>query len=138
MDLDMESSRWFEEAEYDLDTAAGNLKIGRFNWACFISQQAAEKAVKAIHIRNGDEVERVHSISSLIKGDMKRSLAGIDQLSRLLASAMELDRHYVPTRYPNGVPYGKPFEFYDEQTARKCVDCARKLIEACREILQSI
>ena len=42
----MESSRWFEEAEYDLGAAVDAKTSGRHNWACFISQQAAEKAVK--------------------------------------------------------------------------------------------
>ena len=136
MDLEMESSRWFEEAEYDLAAAADAMKSGRYNWACFISQQAAEKAVKSIYIQRGEEVERIHSIMALVKGDPARALSGIGELSGLLELAITLDHHYIPTRYPNGVPYGKPFEFYTEKIAQECGECARRLIEACRKILK--
>ncbi len=59
-------------------------------------------------------------------------------MGELMEAAMELDRHYIPARYPNGVPYGKPYEFYTSNKAEECIDCARKLIEACREILRNI
>ena len=136
MDLEIESSRWFEEAEYDPEAAVDASASGRYNWACFISQQAAEKAVKAVYIRRGEDVERVHSIMALLKGDAPRGLKGIGELGDLLEDASELDRQYIPTRYPNGVPYGKPYEFYTQKKAKECIDCARKLIEACRKILR--
>lgn len=64
-----EVKHWLEEAEYDLETAEDVLEDGRWNWACFIAQQSAEKAVKSIYIARGEDVERVHSISALLKGD---------------------------------------------------------------------
>ena len=42
------SKDWSEEAEWDLAHAKNDLKTGFYNWACFSSQQAAEKAVKAV------------------------------------------------------------------------------------------
>lgn len=45
-----EAIRWFEKAEYDIEAAKDNLIKDRYNWACFIAQQAAEKAVKSIYI----------------------------------------------------------------------------------------
>lgn len=136
MDLEMESGRWFEEAEYDLEAAKDAMASERYNWACFIFQQAAEKAIKAVYIIRGEDVERVHSIMALVKGDPARGLGGVGELTGLLECAIELDRHYIPTRYPNGVPYGKPYEFYTEKIAEECLDCAQKLIEACRKILK--
>lgn len=133
-----EARRWFEEAEYDIEAAEDVLEDGRFNWACFIAQQAAEKAVKSLYIARGEDVERVHSISALIKGDTRRGISGIPDLEEELESAMELDRHYIATRYPNGVPNGKPFEFYSEEKAEECVKRARRLVTACRKMLKSI
>lgn len=132
-----EARRWLEEAEYDLDASEDNIKQSRFNWACFIAQQAAEKAVKSVYIKREESAERVHSLSILIKGDKKRGVSGVGELRPLLELALELDRHYVPTRYPNGVPYGKPFEFYTQKKAKECLRCAREIVKACRRILEN-
>lgn len=35
---------WLEEARADLKHAHDCIELGRFNWACFASQQAAEKS----------------------------------------------------------------------------------------------
>lgn len=131
-----EAIRWFEEAEYDIGAAKDNLDKARYNWACFIAQQAAEKAIKSIYILRGESAERVHSIAVLIKGDAKRQITGIPEMAVDLESAMELDRHYIPTRYPNGVPFGKPYEFYSEEKAKECIECAERLISNCRKILE--
>ena len=82
--------------------------------------------------------EKIHSLAILIKGDEKRGISGIQQLIPLFEQALELDRHYIPTRYPNGVPFGKPFEFYTRKKAEECLECAREIIEACRSILDNM
>ena len=46
---------WFHQAELDL-RAAGDARLsGHYEWACFAAQQAAEKAVKALHESIGVE-----------------------------------------------------------------------------------
>ncbi len=42
-----EAKRWLLQAKHDLDDANFSLEGERFNLACFLSQQAAEKALKA-------------------------------------------------------------------------------------------
>jgi len=66
MDLLHESWRWLKEAEYDPLAAADVVSAGRFNWACVVAQQAAEKAVKSLHIARGTDVERRHSVTTAI------------------------------------------------------------------------
>lgn len=51
---------------------------------------------------------------------------------------MELDKHYIATRYPNGVPNGKPFEFYSEEKAKECVERAKRIVTACQKTLQDM
>jgi len=136
--LKEEARRWLEEAEYDLETSEDNVEKERFNWASFIAQQAAEKAVKSIYVAREESAEKIHSLAILIKGDEKRGISGIQQLIPLFEQALELDRHYIPTRYPNGVPFGKPFEFYTRKKAEECLECAREIIEACRSILDNM
>ncbi|WP_420835092.1 HEPN domain-containing protein [Thermofilum adornatum] len=45
--------------------------------------------------------------------------------------ARELDRHYIPARYPNAFPSGTPHEAYDEEISRRA-------IEACEEIIRFV
>jgi len=135
MDFHDEALRWLEEAEQDLQAVSGNIAAGSFNWACFIAQQAAEKAVKAMRIERGEDVLRIHSVMALIRGDERRGLPALATLHALLEDAQELDQHYIPARYPNGVPFGRPHEFYNRRKAERCLECAQRIVSACRSIL---
>ena len=57
-----EASRWWEQAENDLEFARMALREEFFHQACFIAQQSAEKAVKAIGYRLGDRTILGHSV----------------------------------------------------------------------------
>ena len=46
---------WLNQALRDLEQAEDSRRAGRHEWACFAAQQAAEKAVKALHLRLGQE-----------------------------------------------------------------------------------
>ncbi len=46
---------WLKQADYDLELAHLAAGAGRHEWACFAAQQAAEKAVKAVHLSLGQE-----------------------------------------------------------------------------------
>ena len=46
---------WLEQAERDLEQAEASREDGRHEWACFVAHQAGEKAVKALHLRKGQE-----------------------------------------------------------------------------------
>ncbi|MEM2791259.1 MAG: HEPN domain-containing protein [Thermofilaceae archaeon] len=49
--------------------------------------------------------------------------------------ARELDRHYIPSRYPNAHPSGTPHEAYDEETSKRALSAAREVIRYVREVL---
>jgi len=50
----MERSRdWMDQAEGDLRHAQSDLERGFYEWSCFSSQQAAEKAAKAVFQKLG-------------------------------------------------------------------------------------
>ena len=49
------SKDWFHPAQRDLEQAEDSQRAGRHEWACFAAQQAAEKAVKALHMYLGQE-----------------------------------------------------------------------------------
>ncbi len=49
------SKDWMRQAERDLEQARDSRSAGRHEWACFAAQQAAEKAVKSLHLFLGQE-----------------------------------------------------------------------------------
>ena len=46
---------WMKQALRDLEQAEDSRRTGRHEWACFAAEQAAEKAVKALHLHLGQE-----------------------------------------------------------------------------------
>jgi HEPN domain-containing protein len=75
-------------------------------WACFAAHQAAEKAVKALVQGLGGEA-RGHAVVFMLRHlpDTLEVPAGV------VESARRLDKHYIPTRYPNGFDAGAPLDY---------------------------
>ncbi len=99
------SKDWWQQAQRDLVTAAENQANGRHEWACFVSHQAAEKAVKALHLAHGQEAWG-HVIARILS-DLPTPAP-----EEIIASGKVLDNFYVPARYPNGHAEGAPYEHY--------------------------
>ena len=74
-------------------------------WECFAAQQAAEKAVKALHLSLGQEAWG-HVIARLLKE------LPIECPPDLIEKGRVLDNFYVATRDANGHAEGPPFEHY--------------------------
>lgn len=119
---------WFLQARRDLEHARKALEAGHYEWACFAAQQAAEKAVKAVYQQRGGE-GRGHSVAALL-----RSLS-IAVPQELVEVAMELDRHYIPARYPNSHPQGAPYESYSRTDAERATGHASAIIQFCERHL---
>lgn len=49
------STDWIKQAERDIESARAQMKDEFFEWSCFIAQQGAEKAVKAVYQKIGGE-----------------------------------------------------------------------------------
>jgi HEPN domain-containing protein len=49
------SQDWFDQALRDLDQARQSADSARHEWACFAAHQAAEKALKALHLAVGQQ-----------------------------------------------------------------------------------
>ena len=120
-----ESNRWLAQAERDLDDAEYNLEGDRHNLACFVAQQAAEKALKAYLYHQGAEDVWGHSVAELCD-DAAEFDEGFADLNKTAAS---LDKYYIPTRYPNGLPGGIPSEAFIKADALSAVAIARSVID---------
>ncbi len=124
-----EARRWLSEARWNLETARILHERGRYNAACFYAHQAAEMAVKALLISR-NESPWGHGVRALL--ERYSEISGED-VSRLLPHARELDRHYIPSRYPNAHPYGAPHEAYDEPTSAKAIRSAEQILSYVEE-----
>jgi HEPN domain-containing protein len=123
-----EASRWFRQAEQDLDDGQYVLAGERFHLVCFLAQQSAEKALKSAMYARGAENVWGHSVAQLCD-----DLAALDSGKQgLKARVAFLDRFYIPTRYPNGLPGGIPAEAFRRQDAEDALAAAKELLEAVR------
>jgi len=117
---------WLKQAKRDLKHAEHALEDEDYEWACFAAQQAAEKAIKALYQSIGAEA-RGHSVYGLLE----RLPTSYHPPLKLKVAAKELDKHYIPSRYPNSYAEGAPFEYYSEAEAKKAIEHAREIIHFC-------
>jgi HEPN domain-containing protein len=123
-----EFERWMKQAKYTLESASEDLQHGRYSWCCFKSQQAAEYAVKGLLYGLG-LIPLGHSVTKLLTRLERRGI----QTKEILKHARLLDRHYIPTRYPNAHPEGAPFEYYDEGSAKEALRNAERILQAIKK-----
>lgn len=113
---------WLAQAIRDLDQARSSASEGRHEWACFAAHQAAEKAVKALHLTAGQEAWG-HVVARLLV-DLP-----FPPPEDMVEKARVLDNFYIPTRYPNGHPAGAPFEHYGRLQSEEAIKYAGEIIE---------
>ena len=109
-----EARRWLEQAAADLKAAGDSWRAGNHEWACFQCQQAGEKALKALWIRDGHDPWG-NSLLRLLEEHPDE--AGRSRLAPLRESASLLDKLYILTRHPNGLPDLTPSQVYGEPDA---------------------
>jgi HEPN domain-containing protein len=89
------SRKWADQAHYDLDTAAAMLDAGRYLYVLFCCQQAVEKMLKAVIVKQTNEFPpRLHNL-------MRLAEVGSIEVTEVRAEFLrELSAYYVQTRYP--------------------------------------
>lgn len=127
------SGDWMTQARGDLSHASHDLDGGFYEWCCFSAQQAAEKAVKAVFQRLGGEAWG-HSVADLLD-ELPSRLEIPDSLREM---ALELDKAYIPTRYPNAHPAGAPKDRYTRGEAERLTGYAERIVELCQGLLASL
>ncbi len=125
-----EARRWLTTAENDLKASHVLFKAGMYAHTCFQCQQAAEKAAKSVWYHHGLDPWG-HSVQKLLSGIKSLSIP-----KPLQQKAAALDRFYIPTRYPNGLPDLTPSDNYFRSDAEMAVSCASEIIAACRRLLK--
>ena len=115
--------RWLRKAEKDLKAA--ERLLDEPDYSAFHSQQAAEKALKAILVFAGVQPPRTHNIGVLIS-----RLSEMGLVTESIESARILTDYAVRARYP---------DFEDEVTEEEALEAlslARRVVEWARRVLR--
>ena len=115
------------QADRDFEQADDSHHAGQHEWACFAAQQAAEKAVKALHLYAGQE-----ACGPVIAQLLEELPETVDVPGLLIEKGRVLDNFYIPTRYPNLHSAGAPFEHYGPLQSEKAIQYASEIIEFVR------
>ncbi len=121
---------WYEQGKRDLRKALLDGENEYYEWACFTSQQAAEKVLKGLSLKLGINTWG-HSLTEILHVLSSR----IHVPPEVLDNAKLLDMFYIPTRYPNGFPSGKPSDYFTEKQSSEAIDAAEDIIRFCDGVL---
>jgi len=121
-----EAARWLAQARAELRAAGDLLGLGHHYLVCFLSQQVAEKALKAFLYGKGETLVMGHAVGGLCEWAGRHD-AGFAAFKE---QVQVLDSYYIPTRYPNGLPPGAiPAETYDRETAQRALVLAERTVQ---------
>lgn len=129
-----EARRWMAQAMDDFQFVQWLDEESRFfDKGCFIAQQAGEKALKACLYAEGRRFVTGHSLF-----EMAQTLSGVAaEFKHIDDACKRLDRYYIPTRYPNGLPGGSPYQVYDAAELRAALADLQKVLQLAGTYLRS-
>jgi HEPN domain-containing protein len=127
------STDWLDQARGDVQHARSDVERAFYDWACFSAQQGAEKAVKALFQKMGAAAWG-HSVADLLAELAPRHAVP----EALVDAALELDKAYIPSRYPDAHPSGSPRRLYIRAEAERLVDHAEKIVQFCEGLLPTL
>ena len=120
---------WLEKAKDDVLWAKSSFKDGFYSPVCFVAQQIAEKALKAIVFSLQKDFtpaeikeRRTHNLKNLLK-IINKDVNVPEKINKL---CINLDRFYLPTRYPD-VP--DPVGTYTKDIAKKAIENSEVVVE---------
>ncbi|MBI5017679.1 MAG: HEPN domain-containing protein [Deltaproteobacteria bacterium] len=127
-----EAGRWILQAEDDLRFVQWVQREGVFfDKGCFLAQQAGEKALKACLYALGERRVIGHSLFEMTLRLAEREA----RFGSLVDEARRLDRYYITTRYPNGLPGGSPFQAYRSDDLESAAADVTKIVAASLRFL---
>jgi HEPN domain-containing protein len=128
-----QAGRWTRQAAHDLADGRYAAEGSRHALSCFLSHQAAEKAVVGYLYARGAEQVWGHALSDLCEDAM-----ALDPSFDLVKSnAALLDKHYLGARYPSTLPGGVPAEAYDEHDSARALAIAEEVLRFVSDRLEA-
>ena len=109
---------WWKQAEKDLKAAKDSFNSSNFDWASFQAQQAAEKALKALYLKNHGKLIKTHDLFLLSKR--------LNSPEEIVTLCKKLSPVYVETRYPNIQGSWRKFS---REEVREDIENAEKIVQ---------
>lgn len=127
-----EFRRWRGQADGALEMARGGI---HHNWRCFLAEQAAQMAMKALlhglgaGPRGPDLVELGKRLAEAVEAPLDNALANaLRRLSKL----------YIPTRYADALPSGDPADKFTAADAEEAIADAELVIGEVDDVWRQV
>ncbi len=118
---------WIKAAEIDLKSAKIlGIETDLSAPIAFHSQQAAEKAIKAIILKKSHKISKTHDLMKLAN---EAEIANGD----IIANLKYLNRFYQPTRYPDAIAGSLETGLPTKQEADTALQSAKAIVEFIRK-----
>ena len=115
-----EVENWWKQAQADFDSAKDLIKTKHYYFASFACQQAIEKGLKALYLKDKKTLPIGHSIVYLAKE------MGVP--ADIFNSALRLNMQYTTTRYPDAAN-AAPVDVYNEEISTEHFVHTKKVLE---------
>ena len=123
-----EAEPWWRQAKADLAAARDNLTLGHWYLVSWLVHQAAEKALKSLHIeRTGTMPPQTHNLVHL--GLMLAVPADVERDLGYLNPALDL------VRYPDPRGRSAPVDQITEAIASRDLEFGTRVVEWCKQEL---
>jgi len=120
--MDKDILYWINLSKYDIDTAKAMLASRRYLYVLFTCQQAIEKMLKALVVKNtGSFPPKIHDLVKLL------TIAGIEAPDEKKEFLAKLNYYYLETRYP--AELSEISKLIKRQTALNIFDETRKMLK---------
>jgi len=122
------SASWLTQADADLAAAHANAEQDRHALACFLSHDAAVKAVKGFLYKQGAEMVWGGHLSDLCEDAM----AFDPSFDFVKSVAALLDKHHLGARNPDAIAGGVPAEIYNSTDSENALSIATEVLNTVR------
>lgn len=125
---------WLEQAEFDLEAAKVSCDNGFNEWACFQSEQAVEKALKAVLVNAGWRPPKMHKLAVL----MSYCNNANSEFKKTKFEFRDLESFTFVSRYPFLIPGENlsPHNFITLDDAKRCINQARSFLDKIQKLLK--
>ena len=110
----------------DYATAVTLYDAGVYYASVFFSQQAAEKALRAVNIRRFQKMPRGHNLIQMANA--------LDAPLEIMNAAAELNPEFLASRNPESAE-GVPSQIYDSRSARLHLRAAQLVVEWAKTLI---
>lgn len=125
---------WLLQSQYDLKAAAESINDKFYEWSCYQSVQAVEKALKSVIIHAGWRSPKTHKLGVLLSMCNRAN----ERFKRVKFNFRKIEVYTFISRYPFIYPgeNNAPHDLINENDARTCFDIATSMISKVEEFLQ--